>query len=296
MFPRGFLDRSYKKRGDNSKESRVSSDNVGAVDVLREASRQAEVKPSREKVQQRDVGSSSEAGKMVAIPENFKRLGGNTDLAEAKVILLGEAHISQHNKDIVDFINAHAKDGDIVLVEGEQTGKELDRVEFALRNAFTLGDLAEDQWEQARMKPQDELQNSFSRWCAQGVVRPFTKDVKIYGWDEKSIQKELLLLRGKYDELSEKKLQEKEGALLYPIEMIPITEKIRELHRERDEYMLRTINNMRKKFPNKRIFTIAGRDHVLRPLKKIKDMSYIAIMPKYELTEKDREDYKRMNN
>jgi hypothetical protein len=306
MFPTGFLDKAYKKeKRENSKECGVSSENVKSLDLLREASRQAAGKPSREKVQQRDGGSSSEASKMVAIPEKFKWVGGNADLEEAQVILFAEAHLSQHNNDIVDCINAHAKDGDIVLVEGVQAGQELEKIEYAVNKANTLGDLTDDQWKQATMKQQDEFHFEIRKWCEQGVIRPFTKDVKIYGWDNMEALDEMFSSKGKYTELSKKSLQEKGRKLLYQIEMDKTWKEYFKSDHERDESMLKTINEMRNKFPDKRIFTIAGVDHVQNShvqnshvqnsLEKVKDQPYIALSPKYELTEKEIEGYERTN-
>jgi predicted RNA-binding protein with RPS1 domain len=292
MFPRGFLNRPSKEKGDSSKECRVSSENVKQLDMLREkASSRAEGEPSHDKVQQRDVGSSSEVSKMVAIPENFKWVGGSTtDLEEAELIFFGEAHISQHNKDIVDCISAHAKDGDIVLVEGVQAGEEIGIVEYALRKAITRGDLPKDQLKQATMKQQDEFHFEISKWCEQGVVRPFTKNVKIYGWDKVDAKDEMLLLSEKDTELSEKSSQEKER--------VKLREEYFKKSYERDEFMLKTINSIKNAFPDKRIFTIAGKRHILNSpvldsLEKVKDQPYIALISKYEPTEKEKEDFIR---
>lgn len=230
---------------------------------------------------------------MVAIPENFKLLAGKTDLEEAKLILLGESHVSQHNKDIVGFINAHAKDGDIVLVEGEQAGKKLDRPTYALGMALTLGELPKDQLELAMMKPQDERLKSFHRWCEQGVVRPFTKDVQIYGCDNTKARDEVLSLAKRERELVEKLSQEKERASWYQTAEVKILSEFFRLNDERDEYILKTINGMRNKFPDKRIFTILGKGHVANLLENLKYQPCIALGPKYDPTEKDIDDFKR---
>jgi hypothetical protein len=285
MLSREFLKRPSQEKGDKNKERCVSSDKVGRLDMLKETFRQAKGELSRGKIQQREVGSSSEASKMVAIPENFKLVGGNTDLEKAQVILFAEAHISQHDKDIVDYINAHAKDGDIVLVESRHAGKEQDEIEYVVRKAITRGDLTEDQLEQAKKKQLDEYQNEFQKWCEQGVVRPFTKDVKIYGWDNMEAFDKMFLLMQKAIELRGKSSQKKEREEIW--------EKIYKLRDERDESMLKTINEMRNVFPDKRIFTIAGEGHVLNSWKKIKDQPCIALSPKYKQTEKDREGYER---
>lgn len=89
----------------------------------------------KDKAQQSEVGSSSDSSRIVDIPENFKQIGGNTELAKAQVILLGEAHIPQHHRNISDFIHSHAKDGDIVLVEGVQAGEEKDKNRYVVEEA-----------------------------------------------------------------------------------------------------------------------------------------------------------------
>jgi hypothetical protein len=112
---------------------------------------------SQDKAQIRDVTSSSDVNKISDIPENFKLIGGNTDLANAKVILLGEAHLPQHRKDILNFINTHAKDGDIVLIESVKAYEPITKVKFT---EFTQNTIGKDNYPE------------------------LTKNIEIYGWDD----------------------------------------------------------------------------------------------------------------
>jgi hypothetical protein len=162
--------------------------------VIREAAKkteETEAKPSQDQPQKSDVGSSSDSSKIVEIPANFRHIGGNTELAKAQVILLGEYHIPQHNKDIVDFINAHAKDGDIVLVEGVQAGTKLGKREYMVKKALTLVDLTE--FEVKQESKQLKLKDVFQEGAKRGIIIPFLKNVKIYGWDDIEANDELAL-------------------------------------------------------------------------------------------------------
>ncbi len=117
-FKQIFLDRGRNKRKtDKNQEVKSPSDDKQVFDVLRskvnaqaiKKTEEATAKPSQDKSRQRDVASSSEVNKIGDILANFKLIGGNTDLANAKVILLGECHIPQHDEVIINFINTHAK-------------------------------------------------------------------------------------------------------------------------------------------------------------------------------------------
>jgi hypothetical protein len=57
--------------------------------------------------------------------------------------------------------------------------------------------------------------------------------------------------------------------------------------------MLETISNMRTRYPDKRLFVIAGKEHFTASMvqKKLEGQSYIALKPEYEITEKDIEDF-----
>jgi uncharacterized iron-regulated protein len=284
-----------KRKGDSSKKSQRSLDKPKSLDMAKNAAKQAEVteaKPSRDKDQQSDIGSSSYANNNAEIPENFKHIGGHTELAKVKVILLGEYHISQHNKDIVDFIDAHAEDGDIVLVEGWQAGKEMSQYMYAQLKALRVGDLTVD--EKARAEKENRQKEAFWEWTVQGVVKPFKKDVKIYGWDDLEANDETLSVVKKMEELAIKFLIP-ENVKLWKGKQLD--QELDELSATREERMLETINQMRNEFPDKKVFVIAGKSHfteseIITP-HILEKQPYIALTPKYEISQKEAEDFKR---
>lgn len=158
---RGFLTEGKadkgKESGSSSGHSRIDFSRILATANDAKKLDVAPAEHSQDKAQTRDVASSSDVNKIGDIPENFKLIGGNTDLANAKVILLGEAHIPQHRKDILNFINTHAKDGDIVLIEGVQAYEPITKVQFT---EFTQNTIGKDDYPE------------------------LTKNIKIYGWDD----------------------------------------------------------------------------------------------------------------
>ncbi len=243
---RGFLatDRSKGKEY-KSKESESSSDNsrINFSRILADA-KKLDVAPaenSQDKAQTRDVTSSSDVNKISDIPENFKLIGGNTDLANAKVILLGEAHLPQHRKDILNFINTHAKDGDIVLIESVKAYEPITKAKFTelIQNVLGKDDYPE-----------------------------LTKNIEIYGWDDEKAFKAGLTLNA-MDFISVKRLcrmfiDRKEN----PIEKEKIYEQmdrhkkeLSKLFNMRNEKMLEVINNMRNECHDRKIFVIAGKMH-----------------------------------
>jgi hypothetical protein len=231
---RGFLTKDQDKgKADKGKESESSSDNsrINFSRTLAKAkdAKKPEVAPaehSQDKAQQRDVASSSDVNKIGDIPENFKLIGGNTDLANAKVIVLGEAHLPQHRKDILNFINTHAKDGDIVLIESVKAYEPITKVKFTelIQNVLGKDDYPE-----------------------------LTKNISIHGYDDEEafeagkllIAKDFINVR----RLCRMFLNRKENSI----------EK--ELFNIRDKKMLEVINNMRNECHDKKIFVIAGKMH-----------------------------------
>ncbi len=289
-FSKGFFDKTQKKSQED-----IPVQNL-ALSPKKEGTKTLE-HAVKEKAQHSDVGSSSDSCRAVDIPANFEYIGGNTELAKAKVILLGEAHISQHHKDIVNFINTHAEDGDIVLVEGEEAHNKMGQARYALENAVSLGVL--DQADVGKELKEGKLKAAYIKWLAEEKITFFSKNVDIYGWDDMEANNRQHIVRLELDEISKKvkEFQEFQGPQNAKIVIQTLKDKLdlREsrdkLNKLREEKMIETINEMRKNFPNKRIFTIAGKDHVLTTLDKVKGQEYIALTPKYDPTEKEAEDY-----
>ena len=226
------------------------------------------------------------------IPENFKLIDGNEDLINAKVILLGECHIPQHNEVIVKFINTHVQDGDIVLVEGIQAGRKLSPTQYALEQAFNLETVNRDQILQA-IKENKLNKEYVNKLIEEGMVIPLKKGIKIYGWDNiEMCEKQQRIYQMRKGWLSENFLKTQS------IEIREVEKELFEVKNVRNESMLTTINKMRTDFPNKKLFIIAGKAHCKDPiiLENLKKQSYIALTPKYKITKEDKENYTRREN
>lgn len=265
-----------QSQGDAGKKKQVASDKSKSLDMAKAAANRAEVtkaKSSQDKAQQSDRGSSSDSGKSGEIPANFTYIGGNTDLANAKVILLGEYHISQHHQNNVDFINTHAKNGDIVLIEGLSACEEMNQFRYAMEKALDVGNL--DSKEVKRVESEGRHKEAWMAWRRDGKIKEFTKKVTIYGWDIEEAYNE------GYKRLSYLNVSERED----------LNPEDRELLLKRDQSMIETIHKMRNDFPDKKVFVLSGEDHVLHSLKKLEGQEYIALIPKYQPTEKDIQDF-----
>lgn len=265
-----------QSQGDAGKKKQVASDKSKSLDMAKAAANRAEVtkaKSSQDKAQQSDVGSSSDSGKSGEIPANFKYIGGNTDLANAKVILLGEYHISQHHQNNVDFINTHAKHGDIVLIEGLQAYEEMNQFQYAMEKAIGVGTLDRKETDQAEYE--QRLLESWMAWRRDGKIKEFTKKVTIYGWDIEEAYNE------SYSKLSYMSVNKRED----------LNSKDRESLLKREQSMIETINKMRNDFPDKKVFVISGENHVFHSLGKLEGQKHIALNQKYQPTEKDLQDF-----
>jgi hypothetical protein len=265
-----------QSQGDAGKKKQVASDTPKPLDTAKAAANRAEVttaKSSQDKAQQSDVGSSSDAGKSREISANFKYIGGNTDLANAKVILLGEYHISQHHQNNVDFINTHAENGDIVLIEGLQAYKEMNQFLYTMEKAIYLGNL--DRKETYQAESEQRLLETWMAWRRDDKIKEFTKKVTIYGWDNEEAYNEA------DRRLSYMNVSKRED----------LNPEDRELLLKREQSMIETINKMRNDFPDKKVFVIAGENHVFHSLEKLEGQEYIALNQKYQPTEKDLQDF-----
>lgn len=238
--------------------------------------------------QHSDVGSSSDSSKIRDIPAKFEYIGGNTDLANAKVILLGEAHVLQHYKDIVDFINTHAADSDLVLGEGLDTNVKMDGMDFAWASAVRLGVVGKD------LKMKFKTIEDFKAIRMQLLEKEgilFTKNLDVCGCDDISANKQQHKVIAKKEEiLRDMRLAKevKKEDELYE-EFNKLERLYRALSAKREEKMIETINEMRKDFSDKRIFIIVGKNHALNLLGKIKNQEYIALSPNYIPSEGEEE-------
>lgn len=283
MSGKGGLEKEFFDKKESSEES---SKSPKSFDMVKEAAKKSKVELPPDKAQHTDIGSSSDSSKNIDILEKFKHIGGNTDLANAKVILLGEAHIPRHYNDIVDFMNTHAKDGDLVLVESCQAGDDkINKYLYALNRALWYEHLTDDEEKQANQHGKEHYIEKFRQWVTEGKFKPFKKAVEVYGWDNVEVLKETHRNNDKYVGIKE-------------IEALPQEEQ--EALMKRDRSMLETIGRMRNEFPGQRLFVIAGFLHftesrIITP-QNLEKQDYIALMPKQDMSQEEFDDFRRIRN
>jgi hypothetical protein len=292
-MPKKSFDKTKEKR-DSGKEIQATSGKPVASDWIKEASREHEVKPFRDKAQQSEVGSSSDLSEKIAIPVNFKQIEGNTELAKAQVIFLEEAYVS-HYKDIVGFINAHAKRGDIVLVEGTQAGQKQDKLSEVLGKAVDLGYLPTDRDKLGLISRYKSYgKREYLRLIEQDKMPPlFRKDIALYGWDDMNAwhgqQKiDFNLEKETFFDPNDNRIPE-----LYE----KMRDRDADLNAKRVQKMLETIENMRTKFSDKKLFVVATEFIFMNTMKQenLKRQKYVALMIKDEPMEEDKQKYDVIN-
>ncbi len=225
-------------------------------------------KPAVEdKAQHSDVGNSSDPSKIGDTPADFKYVGGNTNLAKAQICIIGEYHgLLQCHEANVSLINAYANDSDIVLVEGVKAKRQMTHKQFL-------------DWE-------EKIYNK--------KLKPFSKNVQLYGGDNMSAHEKTTnlyislettrdSLRASIASIDIDKMQElrEKGE--------NIEESIDKMRTERSKSFLDTINDMRDKFPDKRIFVIIGTNHVddFSNSEYLNKQKYIALKPKNDFKQED---------
>lgn len=197
--------------------------------------------------------------------KKFNKIGGKTELENAEIIGLGNHHeIDKHKKVISNFINSIAQDGDIVLLEAAQSGESID----------TKTDT---------------------------FMKSISKKIKCYGWDDELLHttvgnnfKKLAQIEIKAEDYK-KSGDVKNHNILAEMHKNLYDETVDIAIKQRNESMIKTINNMRKKFPNRRIFVIAGTLHFTDDptLKnKLEQQLYIALEPTTDKTEEEDADEK----
>ncbi len=225
-FKQRYSNEASKIKGGESNKSQIPSDRRGSFDPRRAALKEYEAKFSQDKAQQNDVRSSSDASKYIEILENFTYIGGNTELEKAQIIFLGGMHELQHHKALIfDFVNAHINDSGIILVEGVQAGKELDRFEYVHNN----------------------------------IIKVLNKKHRVYGWDDIKSQTKQFEIGSKIFELRD--ILSKTQAKDVPIEVEILYNYYDKLTFQRHKRMLQIIDVITNLFPDERIFVIVERYH-----------------------------------
>ena len=268
---------------------------TGSSYSISTAFRRASEHARKDKAPQSDVGSSSNSSRIVDIPKGFRRTGGNAELGEAQIILLGEVHIPRVRQKILEFIKTHAKDGDIVLVEGWWAKVPI--CYWLYKNSLRKY-LSEDKppeltqyiklygWDdmKALNKSVKELKKNFKclkELCKLFVMRRNRQELIAVGrsldpseqranlsdnCSQRQCEKDLISLLDQFytgndkdiEEINVKLSQKKNEYLTQSAES---EKKFFDLCAERDKKMLKTIEEIRNTYPDSKIFVVSGADH-----------------------------------
>jgi hypothetical protein len=225
--------------------------------------------PEHPKHSEIDKGESQDSNESQVknLIKEFRQTGGNTSLEHAKIICLGDLHTDErHHKLNAQLIDIVAKDGDIILLEGEPAHQE-----------YTQADIQED----AR-------------------TRPISKKVRVFGWDNIKLkdtaidiarERQSILNTIENGNLSQEKcnkLQHKRKDLYKELLSIAVI--------ERNKTLAEVIEHKSKEFPNSKIFALAGRQHFISDdefTRYLGTKPYISFEPAVTLSDKEKKERKR---
>ncbi len=251
MFKEGFLDKTQKKG---------TSSDAGSSSLRAKSTKEYEY-TEQQKMEQIEKNRSSNERKQ-ELSKKFTCLEGNCEsLNDAEVICLGERHSYEHYKQIIEFIEFFAKDGDILLVEAASKNDKLDEKPY-LKNAFLTrgGDSIE-----------------------------LSKKVQVYGWEDKEAYNRHTEILYKIDMLEQKKSHDKNRNEID--RAIESANKLSmELATKRDIALIATVNEKKASFPNKKIFIIAGVAHFTNNPKVPEELNryrFTALVPISEPSKED---------
>src|SRR5258706_14209676 len=166
------------------------------------------------------------------IKRKFVEIGGNALFSDALVVFLGEQHTATNQRLIGEFIRAHAKKGDVVLVEGVDQYKKVG----------------------ADSSKQEDYH--------------FPQEVHVFGWDNIALN---FLSQGvatsSYIILNAAKEKHASGDDEKALKILEILSKFRGQVGDipiisRNPDLVNTLQTMKKVFPEKKVFIIAGIRHL----------------------------------
>jgi hypothetical protein len=226
---------------------------------------------------QSDHAGSSEADKRKSQDSNesqvknlvkeFRQTGGNTSLEHAKIICLGDLHTDErHHKLNAQFIDIAAKDGDVILLEGEPAHQE------------------------------------YSQADIQGDARtsPISKKVRVFGWDNIELKDSAINIARERQNI----LNTIENGNLSQEELDNLQHKRKDLYKklqsiavvERNKTLAEVIEHKSKEFSNSKIFVLAGRQHFISDdelTRYLGTKPYISFEPAVTLSAKEKKERKR---
>lgn len=262
---KGFLDNtnSSQKKGDGRKESQTASDKPKSLNVIQKAA-DTQTNLSQDKAQQTKVGSSSREV-IKTLEHAVKDKAQHSDM--------GSSYDSSKNVDIpanferiggsTDLANA-----DIILLGHVHTPRYHQAIIEFINGYAKKGDIFLVEGVQAGQKVKKRIYEELAKRVFK-VDIPLIKGIKIYGCDDMVTYREQLNLVGssEYETMRDK------------------------LNEIRNNKILEAINENRNNSSDKRIFVTTGINHFTesRIQENLGSQRYIALIPKYKLTEKDRE-------
>ncbi len=139
-----------------------------------------------------------------SISDTFEQVGGNTELADARIVFLGNRHTNEvHSVQNAQLIDSIAEDGDIVLVEEIQANQEIKKKEYE-------------------------------------YTKLISKEVRVFGWDDKisydKAVKDAMTLFTLYDKMKEahRTNNEQESNTIYS-QFVDLNKEMKDLTRKRNE-------------------------------------------------------------
>lgn len=181
---------------------------------------------------------------------HFEVVASNSDINKAEIICFGDEHTSfRDDISVTDTINTLAKDGDIILVEGKPSGKEIDKNECIHTDGIKA-------------------------------------NVIVMGWDDiqlrdqsASMVRQMMDTNDKYEKAkSEGNLEEATGYGIILDKLMQSTDNIAIY--QRNQCLINTIQKV--KFTGKHIFIICGSNHYDEQLlvKFLSGYKYCVLIPK----------------
>ena len=214
----------------------------------------SDVVTGKQKMGSKEIFQQGPFNKLI---REFQYIGGNiTSPREAKIICLGDNHLNaKHTELNAHLINHLAEEGDIVLLEGVPAGQECDQ-----------------QHHEKTMQ--------------------LTKWVNVFGWDDPKLSQQGIEIGNKRLEIA----QNLNSGLIGNDEYASLYNEHEKLQRqehairieERNKRLKQVINSMRERFPDKKIFVLAGINHLEQDhgfAKFLNKDKYIAYKPLHELSD-----------
>jgi hypothetical protein len=240
--------RHYKEK---SMINNTRIDKQRYVDALESALVSQAESPQTDKGKSYDIKESQK----IDLSKEFRQIGGNTSLKEAKIICLGNNHVdTEHTKLNAQLIDIVADEGDIILVEGLP--------------AYT------------EHTPQSYAQTEL-----------ISKKVIMFGWENDELYKQALEIAKRrtniYNTIDKGNLGIKEyNDLIH--ESTENSNKLHSVHIERHKTLAKVIDHTRKRFPENKIFVLAGTNHFTKDtsfINRLDAYPYIALEPTHTLSD-----------